>query len=89
MTGLVGPERLSLTRDQMRVEPPDVLFTTTEMLNRTLMDGRMRHLVGIDDKRVEDFDDLYTAVDGDIPNRLLPAGRPSDADRDIAALLLE
>jgi superfamily II DNA or RNA helicase len=43
----VGPERMSLTRDQMRAEPPDVLFTTTEMLNRTLMDGRMRHLVGV------------------------------------------
>ena len=43
----VGPEQMSLTRDQMRAEPPDVLFTTTEMLNRTLMDGRMRHLVGI------------------------------------------
>ena len=43
----VGPDRMSLTRDQMRAEPPDVLFTTTEMLNRTLMDGRMRHLVGV------------------------------------------
>ena len=43
----VGPGLMSLTRDQMRAEPPDVLFTTTEMLNRTLMDGRMRHLVGV------------------------------------------
>jgi superfamily II DNA or RNA helicase len=43
----VGSDRLSLTREQMRTEPPDVLFTTTEMLNRTLMDGRMRHLIGV------------------------------------------
>lgn len=43
----LGPQHISLTRDQMRSEPPDVLFTTTEMLNRTLMDGRMRHLVGV------------------------------------------
>ena len=38
---------ITLTRDQMRDEPPDVLFTTTEMLNRLLMDGRMRHLIGV------------------------------------------
>lgn len=43
---VVGPDHLALTRAQMRDEPPDVLFTTTEMLNRVLMDDRMRHLVG-------------------------------------------
>lgn len=43
----VGEDRIVLTRDRMRVVPPDLLFTTTEMLNRTLMDGRMRHLVGV------------------------------------------
>jgi hypothetical protein len=43
----VGPERMSLTRNQMRADPPDVLFTTTEMLNRTLMDGRMRQVIGV------------------------------------------
>lgn len=37
---------LTLTRKQMRDEPPDVLFTTTEMLNRVLMDDGMRHVVG-------------------------------------------
>lgn len=42
----VPAEQFSLTRAQMRAEPPDVLFTTTEMLNRVLMDDRMRHLVG-------------------------------------------
>jgi hypothetical protein len=43
----IGPDRMSLTRDQMLAEPPDILFTTTEMLNRTLMDGRMRQLIGV------------------------------------------
>lgn len=43
----LGEDRIVLTRDRMRVVPPDLLFTTTEMLNRTLMDGRMRHLVGV------------------------------------------
>ena len=39
-------EHLSFTREHMRREPPDVLFMTTEMLNRVLMDDQMRHLVG-------------------------------------------
>lgn len=43
----VGPELMSLTRDSMLVEPPDVLFTTSEMLNRTLMNPRMRRLIGV------------------------------------------
>lgn len=43
----LGEDRIVLTRDRMRALPPDLLFTTTEMLNRTLMDGRMRHLVGV------------------------------------------
>ena len=38
----VGSDHLVLTRSQMLSESPDVLFTTTEMLNRTLMDGRIR-----------------------------------------------
>jgi superfamily II DNA or RNA helicase len=43
----IGSDRLALTRDQFLKDPPDVLFTTTEMLNRTLMDGRMRRLIGV------------------------------------------
>lgn len=44
---MVDDRQLALTRDAMRETPPDVLFTTTEMLNRTLMDGRLRHVIGI------------------------------------------
>mgnify|MGYP002716654907 CR=1 FL=1 len=36
-----------LTRDSMRENPPDILFTTTEMLNRTLSDQRGRQLFGV------------------------------------------
>lgn len=36
-----------LTRKAMGERPPDVLFTTTEMLNQRLADSRMRHLFGI------------------------------------------
>ena len=38
--------RLALTRDSMLAEPPDLLFTTTEMLNRTSTDPRLGHLLG-------------------------------------------
>jgi len=32
----IGSHQLALTREQMNAKPPDVLFTTTEMLNRVL-----------------------------------------------------
>ncbi|MBF9235121.1 protein DpdJ [Microvirga alba] len=40
-------QSLPLTRDSIRDNPPDILFTTTEMLNRTLSDQRGRHLFGV------------------------------------------
>jgi hypothetical protein len=43
----VPGEHLVLTRDRMLASPPDVLFTSTEMLNRLLTDARMRRLVGV------------------------------------------
>lgn len=43
----VEDSQLALTREAMHKAPPDVLFTTTEMLNRTLMDGRLRHVIGV------------------------------------------
>ncbi|MDX3106013.1 protein DpdJ [Nonomuraea angiospora] len=39
--------RLVLTRQQMAKQPPDVLFTTTEMLNRGLSDLSLRQLFGV------------------------------------------
>ena len=44
---VVDDRHLALTRAAMRDAPPEVLFTTTEMLNRTLMDGRLRHVIGV------------------------------------------
>ena len=39
--------RIALTRESLRTTPPDVLFTTTEMLNRSMADSRMRPLIGV------------------------------------------
>ena len=40
--------QLLLTREQMRKTPPDILFTTTEMLNRQLSNTKEHDLFGID-----------------------------------------
>ncbi len=32
----IGPDQIRLTRNRMRAEPPDVLFTSTEMLNQRM-----------------------------------------------------
>ena len=39
--------QFALTRSGMRQSPPDVLFTSTEMLNRLSSNTAMRHVVGI------------------------------------------
>lgn len=41
------PDEIRLTRDRMLAEPPDVLFTSTEMLNQRLSSGRFGRLFGI------------------------------------------
>ena len=43
----IGPDELVLTRNRLRSQPPDVLFTTTEMLNQRLSDTASRHLFGL------------------------------------------
>ncbi|MDT5016227.1 MAG: hypothetical protein QOD39_2387 [Mycobacterium sp.] len=43
----VHANEFRLTRDSMQAEPPDVLFTTTEMLNICLADGWSQHVFGI------------------------------------------
>ena len=40
-------DELGLTRHSLRSEPPDILFTTTEMLNQRLSDTATRHLFGL------------------------------------------
>jgi hypothetical protein len=46
----IGSDEIILTRQRMIAESPDVLFTTTEMLNQRLSDRRLRHLFGIGDR---------------------------------------
>lgn len=43
----VSSEEFRLTRAAMQDEPPDILFTTTEMLNQQLSDGWSRHVFGV------------------------------------------
>lgn len=47
-TATVGDDHLVLTRKRLVTNPPDILFTTTEMLNQRMSDVRMRKLFGID-----------------------------------------
>ena len=42
------PGQLILTRDHLEHEPPDLLFTTTEMLNRYLSQAGKHKLIGVD-----------------------------------------
>lgn len=44
----LGNDQIVLTRKRMTETPPDILFTSTEMLNRKLTSGEERHLFGVD-----------------------------------------
>lgn len=44
---IVQSDRLAFTRAAMAEEPPDVLFTSVEMLNRHLSNPKLRHLFGV------------------------------------------
>ncbi len=43
-----GPEQVVLTRQTMQSRPPDLLFVTTEMLNRGLSDLNLSRALGVD-----------------------------------------
>ena len=43
----VGSDEVSLTRDTMATDAPDIIFTTTEMLNQRMGDPKLRVLFGI------------------------------------------
>ncbi|GAA2666309.1 protein DpdJ [Actinoplanes palleronii] len=45
--GRVTSDEITLTRSAMRDNPPDILFTTTEMLNQQMSDGWTRHVFGL------------------------------------------
>ena len=44
----ISGEMFPLTRQAVQNQPPDILLTTAEMLNRRMADGRSRHLFGLD-----------------------------------------
>ena len=43
----IGGELFPLTRKSLAAKPPDILFTTTEMLNQRLSDNGLNHLFGV------------------------------------------
>jgi hypothetical protein len=45
--GRVSGDQVPLTRERLRKNPPDLLFTTTEMVNRRMSDSWLCHLFGI------------------------------------------
>ena len=45
--GQVGDDQIVLTRTRLQRHPPDILFTTTEILNQRLSDHWMRGLFGV------------------------------------------
>ncbi|MEF1280248.1 protein DpdJ [Vibrio fortis] len=45
--GAIEPDEISLTRETMHKSPPDLLFTSTEMLNRQMSNPNNRHIFGI------------------------------------------
>ncbi|RKH43189.1 DEAD/DEAH box helicase [Corallococcus sp. AB050B] len=46
-SGKVEEDEIILTRNRLASTPPDILFTTTEMLNRQLSSSRFGHLFGL------------------------------------------
>ena len=42
-----GHDELILTRQRIQSNPPDILFTTTEMLNQRMGDSEMSHVFGV------------------------------------------
>lgn len=64
---LIDGSQLVLTRATLISRPPDILFTTTEMLNQRMSDLRMRALFGVgqSDRRKPRFallDEVHTCV---------------------------
>lgn len=48
--GSIESDEIILTRQRLQTEAPDILFTTTEMLNQRMGDDRFRHLFGIGER---------------------------------------
>ncbi|MFI6603536.1 protein DpdJ [Nonomuraea sp. NPDC050536] len=61
--GQVTADEFRLTRTAMQDRVPDILFTTTEMLNQQLSDGWSRHVFGVGRGRAPDLvllDEIHT-----------------------------
>lgn len=46
----ITDDEVTLTRQSLQKDPPDILFTTTEMLNQRMSDSYSRHLFGLGPK---------------------------------------
>jgi ATP-dependent helicase YprA (DUF1998 family) len=46
-SAVIQEDEVVLTRDRMAKTPPDLVFTTTEMLNRSMGDSQYGHVFGI------------------------------------------
>lgn len=49
----IGQDEILLTRERLFRSPPDILFTTTEMLNQRMSDSSCRHLFGLGPRAVK------------------------------------
>jgi hypothetical protein len=49
-SAVVDGRTLAFTRDTIKSDPPDILFTTVEMLNRHLPNSDLRHVFGVGPK---------------------------------------
>lgn len=49
-SAVVDASTLAFTRDAIKAEPPDILFTSVEMLNRHLPSSDLRHVFGVGPK---------------------------------------
>jgi hypothetical protein len=52
---LVSGKNVQLTRDRMKNTPPDIVFTTTEMLNRKLFNASDWHIFGVNSQKIPKF----------------------------------
>lgn len=52
---IISSENIMLTRNRMSETPPDILFTTTEMLNRKLFSSKDRHVFGVNTTKPPKF----------------------------------
>ena len=60
---VVDEKTIVLTRKRMRDEPPDILFTSTEMLNQRMTDSRLWHLFGIGHRAPSDKKPAFVLLD--------------------------